>query len=147
MPVAYIDIRFFVNATEDPDKVMKAAKHILPPQYADTTIFSRDNLSGHHGNPITLFETRIKGKEVIKSLIERLSSNLSQLDKERLLKEIGLRVGKGDLYIRLDKQAAVQVEFRLGIADPIHVRIRFRKSKLEDIIQICRELGLLPNFK
>ena len=146
VPVAYIDIRFFVHATEDPDKVMKAAKHILPSQYADAIVFSRGNLQGHHGNQIILFETRIKGKEIIKSFIDRLSSNLHQLDKETLLKEINMRVEKGDLYLRLDKQSAFQGEFRFSIADPIHVRIRFRKGKTEDIVQICRNLGLLPNL-
>ncbi len=145
--MAYVDVRFFVHATEDPEKVMKAAKYVLPSKYVDTIVFDRDNLQGHHGNQITLFETRIKGKEIIRSLIDRLSSNLKRLDKETLLKEINMRVEKGNLFLRLDKQSAFQGEFRFGVADPIHVRIRFRKGKTEDIVQICRNLGLLPNSK
>jgi len=144
VPIAYIDIRFFAHATEDLDKVVEAAKHILPAGYVGDIVFRKDSLRGHHGNPITLFETRIKGREIIKAFLEKLSSNLNELDKEALLQEAGLHVEKGNLYIRLDKQAALQGEFKLCTADPIRVRIRFRKEKLEDIIKICRELGILP---
>lgn len=144
IPIAYIDIRFFAHATEDLNKVVEAAKHILPNGYVDDIVFRRNSLRGHYGNPITLFETRIKGREIIKAFLEKLSSNLDEVDKEVLLREVGLHVEKGNLYIRLDKQAALQGEFKLCTADPIRVRIRFRKEKLEDIIKICRELGMLP---
>jgi len=144
IPIAYIDIRFFAHATEDLDKVVEAAKHILPNGYVDDIVFRRSSLKGHFGNPITLFETRIKGREIIKAFLEKLSSNINEWDKEALLREVGLHVEKGNLYIRLDKQAALQGEFKLFTADPIRVRIRFRKEKLEDIIKICQELGMLP---
>jgi len=144
MPIAYIDIRFFVHSTEDVNKVVHAAQRILPPDYVDSVSFKRSSLRGHYGNPITLFETRIKGREIIKSFIENLSTSLSGLDKETLLSEIGLHVEKGSLYIRLDKQAALQGDSKLCAADPIRVRIRFRKEKLEDIVKVCREIGVLP---
>lgn len=144
MPIAYIDIRFFAHATEDVNKVVQAAQHILPADYVDGILFKRNNLRGHYGNPINLFETRIKGKEIIKTFIENLSTSLSRLDKETLLSEIGLHVEEGSLYIRLDKQAALQGDFKLCASDPIRVRIRFRKKKLEDIVKVCREIGVLP---
>mgnify|MGYP001137406994 CR=1 FL=1 len=144
MPIANIDIRFFAHATEDLNKVVEAAQHILPSNYIDDIIFKRDVLRGHYGNPITLLETKIKEKEVIKAIVEKLSRGLSELDKETLLKEITLHVEKGSLYVRLDKQAALEGEFKLCTADPIRLRIRFRKGKLEDISNICRELGILP---
>ena len=144
MPIANIDIRFFAHATEDLNKVVEAAQHILPSNYIDDIIFKRDVLRGHYGNPITLLETKIKEKEVIKAIVEKLSRGLSELDKETLLKEITLHVEKGSLYVRLDKQAALEGKFKLCTADPIRLRIRFRKGKLEDISNICRELGILP---
>jgi len=143
IPVAYIDIRFFVHATENLDKVVGAVKRILPSDYIGDILFKRDNLKGHHGNPITLFETRIKEKEIIKAFVENLSSHLDSLDKETLRREIDLHVEKGSLYVRLDKQAALQGELKLCTADPIRVRIRFRKTKIEDTVKICRELGIL----
>ena len=144
VPIAYIDIRFFAHATEDLNRVVKAAETILPTDYLDNIVFKRKNLRGHYGNPIALFEVRIKRREIIKAFIESLSTGLSGLDKETLLSEIGSHVEKGSLYIRLDKQAALQGEFKLCTADPIRVRVRFRKEKLEDIVEVCQKMGILP---
>jgi len=143
IPITYIDIRFFVHATETQNKVVEAVHRLLPINHVDEIVFRGSNLKGHHGNPITLFETRMKKKEIIKAIVETLSSSLSELDKEALLREIGLRTEKGSLYIRLDKQAALQGEFKLCSADPIRMRIRFRKGKPEDVIEACLKLGLL----
>lgn len=143
-PIAYVDIRFFAHATEDPKKVMEAVKQILPSDYIDNIAFKKNNLKGHYGNPISLFETRIKEKEIIQVLVKHISSNLSELDKETLFREISLHAEDGNLYLRLDKQAALQGELKLCTADPVRIRIRFRKKKIEDIVKICRELGMLP---
>ena len=143
IPVAYIDIRFFVHATENLDKVVEAVQHLLPSDYIDDILFKKKNLEGHYGNPITLFETRIKNREIIKAFVENLSLRLDELDKETLRKEIDLHVEKGNLYVRIDKQAALQGELKLCTADPIRVRVRFRKKKIEDIVKTCQELGML----
>jgi len=50
----------------------------------------------------------------------------------------------GNLYIRLDKQSAYLGEFRLGSTDTIHLRMHFRKPSTEEVVDICREFGLLP---
>jgi len=50
---------------------------------------------------------------------------------------------KGSLYIRLDKQAAFQGKIRLVTSDPVRVRIRFKESKIEDVIEIGKEIGML----
>jgi RNA binding exosome subunit len=141
--ISYIDVRFFAHATENLDKVFEAVHHLFPPDYVDDIVFKKNNLKGHYGNPITLFETRMKKKEIIEGIVKVLSSGLSKLDKEMLLREINLHVKKGSLYIRLEKQAAFQGEFKLCSADPIRVHIRFKKSKFEDIIKTCKELGIL----
>ena len=144
IPIAYIDLRFSVHATEDPEKVLESVKRILPDDYVNSIEFQRDNLEGHFGNPIILFETRIKGKEIIKGFIENLSLNLSEFDKDALLREINRHVENGSLYLRLDKQSAFKGQLKLFSADPIRVHIRFRRNKTEDVVQICRELGMLP---
>jgi RNA binding exosome subunit len=142
--IALIDVSLFAHATENEDKVMRAVQNLFPLKYLDSITFRRQNLHGHHKNPIVLFETRTKDKETIQTFVENLSSNLSVVDKENLLEEISRYVEKGSLYLRLDKQAAFQGNFKLCTADPIRVRIRFRKSKLEDVVEVCRELGILP---
>jgi len=143
LPIAYVDIRFFAHATEDVNKVAEAVQHLLPSNHMKDITFSKSNLQGHYGNPITLFEAKIKNRETIRALVENLSSRLSELDKETLSREISLHVEKGSLYIRLDKQAALQGKLKLCTSDPIHIRVRFRKRRIEDIVKTCRELGLL----
>jgi len=144
MPITCVDISLFAHATEDENKVIEAVRKLLPASQVENIVFKKSSLRGHHGNPITLFEAKIKEKEIVKTVVENLSSGLSSLDKETLLREVELHVEKGNLYLRLDKQAAFQGQFELGIADPIRFRLRFKKSRLEDVVQIGREIGMLP---
>ena len=143
LPVAYADIRFCAHATEDPDKVMEAVQNILPSDHIEDVTFKQSSVEGHYGNPITFFETRIKDKETVRALVENLSANLSSLDKAELGRTINRYVEKGSLYIRLDKQAALKGKIKFATSDPIRIRIRFRKSKLEDVIEVCREIGMI----
>jgi len=144
-PIAYIDIRFFNHATEDPNKVIEAVHNVLPINYVDNITFTRRNLRGHFGNPITLFEARIMDKKTIKAFVENLSAHLNDSDKETLRKEIDKHVEKGSLYVRLDKQAALHGELKTCTADPIRVRLRFKKANIREIIKICQELNLLKH--
>jgi hypothetical protein len=140
--IAYIDVRFSVHATEDLNKVIKAVHQILPADHVDDVVFKKNALRGHYRNPITLFQTRITKKKIVKALVKNVFSNLEEPDKESLLREINSHVEEGSLYLRLDKQAAFQSEMKLCTADPIRVRIRFRKKRIEDIVRICQELGM-----
>ena len=106
MPIAFVDIRFCAHATEDVDKVVEAVRNIWPSDKIEDISFIRSCLEGHYGNPIILFETRIKDKEIVRALVENLSIMLSSLDKEELGRTIDRCVEKGSIYIRLDKQAA-----------------------------------------
>jgi RNA binding exosome subunit len=143
LPIAYVDIRFCAHATENPDKVMKAVYNIFPEEQTEELNFNRSIIEGHYGNPINFFETRIKNQKTIKALVENLSTNLSSLDKTDLDRTIDRCVEKGSLYLRINKQAAFQGKIKLVKSDPIRIRIRFRKSKLEDVTKICREIGML----
>jgi len=144
LPVAYIDLSFFAHATEEETKVVEAASNLLPKSELENINFRRNNLKGHYGNPIVFFVTKIAEKDVVKAVIDIFSSNLSALDKETLLREINLHLEKGSLYLRFDKQAAYLKNFKLGAVDPIRIRIRFKKNRLEEVVQICREIGMLP---
>jgi RNA binding exosome subunit len=141
-PVAYIEIRFFAHATEDLGKVLEAAKNVFPTNRLEEIDFEKSSLRGHHGNPIVFFEAKIEGKETVKDVISSVFSRLSTLDKEALRREIQMHLEKGSLFLRLDKQAAFQRVVKLTTSDPIHLRIRFRKGKAEDVVKICEELGM-----
>ena len=138
--VAYIDIRVSSHATEDETKVMEAIKKILPVAYLDTIIFEKHVLSGHYGNPIIFFNSRVKDKQTLKTVVEKIAMHLNTPDKETLGRRSTEYSEKGSLYLRLDKQAAFEGEFKLAQVDPIRIHVRFKKR---DITEICKELGLI----
>ncbi|MEM2995634.1 MAG: RNA-binding domain-containing protein [Candidatus Bathyarchaeia archaeon] len=143
IPVGYIDIRVFAHATEDPDKVLMAVRNVLPTELAENIAFKKTSLTGHYGNPILLFETRIKDKKFFQAAFEKLSAGLNALDRETLSNEIERHVENGNLYIRLNKQSAYHGEVRLSNIDPIHLKIHFKKHGVKEIVEICRKLGLI----
>ena len=144
LPISEVDLSCLAHATEDEDKVLDALRRLLPQACIDDVSFTRTMTRGHHGNPIVVFEARIREKEIVKGIVENIASNLSPLDKETLMNEIGRHLEKSSLFLRLDKQAAFEGEFRMTLADPIRLRLRFKKSRLEDIVEICQEVGMLP---
>jgi hypothetical protein len=62
VPVGYVDLRVFAHATEDPERVLAAVRNVLPSELVDSVVFSRSSLTGHYGNPIVLFEARVRDK-------------------------------------------------------------------------------------
>ena len=143
-PIGYVDVRVFSHATEDPDKVLIAVRNTLPIELAENAVFQKTSLTGHHGNPIALFETRLVEKEALPSVVKKVALSLTALDKETLSSEIGLHLEKRNLYLRFDKQSAFRGELRFASYDPIHFRIHFRNKTSEEIVALCREAGLLP---
>lgn len=142
--VAYVEMRVFAHATEDEEKVLTAMRNTLPQHVAENLTFKRSNLIGHHGNPIVLFEAKIREKEYVKAFLQKLASSLNSLDKEVLASEIEQHIEKGCLYLRLDKQSAFLNEIKLCTTDPIHFRIHFRRANPKEIADFCREIGIIP---
>lgn len=144
VPVTHVEIRVFAHATEDEEKVLFAVRNTLPHQISGDIVFKKTSLTGHYGNPIILFEAKIKDKGHIKAFFENLASKISSLDKEILREKMEQHVEKGSLYIRLDKQSAFLNKIRFGTTDPIHFRIHFKKSNFREIGEICRNFGIIP---
>lgn len=143
IPIAYVDIRVFAHATEDQEKVLGALRNTLPTEFIEKVTFKQTRLAGHHGNPIVLFETKIKEKDAAEAIFKKLCFGLGRLDKEFLSREIEQHVDKGNLYIRLDKQSAFLNKLTIRSVDPIRLRVHFKKHSLEEIVDICRKSGML----
>lgn len=144
--MSHIDISFFVHATEDQEKVLKAVGNCFPSITLSEIQFARNSLSGHYKNPITFFETRIKDRNLIKTIITDLSSKIEQKDKEFLLSERDKYLDEdGSLYIRADKQSIYNNVLCLCSADPIRIKIRLSVSSKnpQETVSIYKELGLL----
>jgi len=142
--VISIEISLFAHATEDPEKVKKAFQNILPSDRIEEVILHKRTLKGEYGNPIIHYRAKITKPEITEALLRKMGRNLSQDDKETLDWELKRRLERSSLYLRLDKQAAYMEKYRLCNADPIRLRIRFKTSKIEEIRNICKELGMLP---
>jgi len=140
-PVVYIDIRLSIHATEDENKVKRAAHNLVSSSHENEIVLKETGLRGHYGNPITLLEARMKNPKLIQSLVRNLTASLSASDKKAILMEADTHIDRRNLYIRLDKQAALDGSLKLRKGDPIHVRIHFKKN---NVMETCRELGLLP---
>jgi len=142
--VGYIDVRVFAHATEDAEKVLTAVRNILPVALSEGAVFQKTLLTGHHGNPIVLFETKLEDKQALIGVLRKIGVGLTVLDKETLENDLKLHLEKRNLYLRFDKQFAFQGEFRFSQNDPIHFKIHFKNKSYEEIVEICREAGLLP---
>jgi RNA-binding protein len=142
-PVGYIDIRVFAHATENLEKIEIAVRNLLPIELAETLIFQKTNLTGHHGNPIVLFTTQLTDKKTLPRALQKIGSNLNSLDKEELCRNLKLHLEKRNLYLRFDKQAAFLGTIRFTQNDPIHFKINFKNKTPEEITEICSNMGLL----
>jgi len=142
--VTYVELSFLAHATEDRERVQAAARTLLPPDIVNEVAITRKNFKGEYGNPIVFHKAMIRDSELAETLLRNIGLNLSQLDKETLSGELDLRLKKGNLYLRIDKQAAFKGKIRLCRSDPIRLRVRFRTSKPEEIREICRTLEVLP---
>ena len=143
LPIGYITVRDFAHATEDQEKVLAAVRNTLPQELAESAIFEQTNLTGHHGNLIMLFEAQFADRKVLPAALEKIGSGLTALDRETLSSEVRLHLEKGNLFLRFDKQRAFLGGLRFSLNDSIHFKIHFRNRTVEEIIEICRQAGLL----
>jgi len=142
-PIAYMDIRVFAHATEDTEKVETAVRNLLPTELAETLIFQKTSLTGHHGNPIILFTAQLTDKKTLPAILQKIGSALNSLDKEELCRNLKLHLEKRNLYLRFDKQAASLGDIKFTQNDPIHLKIHFKNKTAEEIAEICTSTGLM----
>jgi len=142
--IAYMDIRVFAHATEDPEKVQDAVRNLMPEELAQTILFQTTNLTGHYGNIITLFTARLADKKLLPKALEKIGACLNSLDREQLCTDLRFHVDKGNLYLRFNKQSAYLGGFKFTQNDPIHLKIHFKNKTAEQITDLCKSSGLLP---
>jgi len=143
-PIAYIDIRVFAHATEEPVKVQTAVINLFPTDLSENLIFQKTNLTGHHGNPIILFTAKLTDKKMLPEALKKIGKDLGVLDKEELNQDIKLHLEKGNLYLRFDKQSAFMGSLKFSQIDPIHMKIHFKNKTTQEIIEFSKQIGLLP---
>lgn len=144
LPIGYIDVRVFAHATEDPAKVEVATKNLFPLSFQETFVFKKTALSGHHQNPIILYEAQLTERKLLPEALQKFGAELSSLDKEQLDQDFKLHLDRGNLYLRFDKQAAYIDTLKFTQTDPIHVKIHFKDKSSQEIEELAKQAGLLP---
>ncbi|MFA4936286.1 MAG: RNA-binding domain-containing protein [Candidatus Methanoperedens sp.] len=122
MSIHYITFRTSVHATESDDRVKTALSLFLFDNKINET-----QTEGHFGNPITLLQGQIKGKDCTR-FIDILKSSLPEYELEKLRNERCERIDdECCFHIRLDKQAAFEGQIRLATtADTITAKIKLK---------------------
>jgi len=136
--VTKIEIELIAHATEDLDKVVEAAKAILPPGARDKVKFKVKELRGHYGNPIRLVKARVRDRQLAQAVFDHMISGLPEEDRWELLKDLKRRTSGGSLYMRLDKQWAFMGQLKLSNSDPIWIKVSFSSSKIDEIREALR---------
>ncbi len=108
VPLHYVDLRTFCYATEDETRVRAALETLIP----EETPIDRAESTGHHGDRIVVFSTRIETADDIRYVLDRLAEGdvlatiASELD-DRVTDNC-------ELFVQLDKQAAYQGRIERG---------------------------------
>ncbi len=87
-PIAYIEIRVFAHATEDLEKVQTALRNLLPQELAETIVFEKTTVTGHYGNPISLFIATLTDKKLLPKALEKIGGGTRFAGKGRVLQSV-----------------------------------------------------------
>src|SRR5574341_51219 len=138
MNIHNITLRAIVQATESEDRVRSALSLFLFDEEIESI-----NTEGHFGNPITILQARITGKNC-GQFVELLKSKLPEHDLTRLKNERCERMDEDcNLHIRFDKQAAYRGTVQLAAtADTIaaEIKIRAYPAKREKALSVVETI-------
>jgi len=140
------ELSVIANATEDFEKVRTAVRNLMPSGLRDRAVFTQENSTGYHGNPIMTLRATFTDRSDIEDLIRQIASKMTSLDRANLTDDLNQYVDEdGNLYLRFDKQAAYLGELHLRQEDSIRIKVRFRgtRDKPEAMRKILREMGLI----
>ncbi len=126
-----ITIEVIVHATEDVEKILK-------PFFQQFNIsedeFSRQNLTGHFENPITLLRAKIK-KNDAKNFLEMLLSKIPEDQISEIIEDIENHIQDSTLYLRFGKQDLIKGKMIVQEKDAVKFKIFTPIYKKNDIVK------------
>ena len=126
-----ITIEVIVHATEDVEKILK-------PFFEQFNIsedeFSRQNLTGHFENPITLLRAKIK-KNDAKNFLEMLLSKIPEDQISEIIEDIENHIQDSTLYLRFGKQDLIKGKMIVQEKDAVKFKIFTPIYKKNDIVK------------
>ena len=133
VPFHYVDLRAFSYATEDDRRVEHALRTLLP----EDVELDRAETTGHLGDPILVLSARVERADEVRHVLSRLAA---AEDFARIETELDDRVTDNcELFVRLDKQAALGGEVRLGDGITLRAKVEAYPAKREHAVENARE--------
>jgi len=126
-----ITIEIIVHATEDVEKILKA---FFEQFNISEDEFSRQNLTGHFENPITLLRAKIK-KNDARNFLQRILSKIPEDQISEIIKEIENHIQDSTLYLRFGKQDLIKGKMIVREKDAVKFKIFTPIYKKNDIVE------------
>ena len=114
-----VTIEIIAHATEDVEKVLESFSKLLGTNAGE---FSRQNLTGHFNNPITVLRANIK-KKAAKNFVEKLVSSIPEKYFKELIDDIENRLEDSTLHLRFGKQDMIRGKMIPQEKDAIKLKI------------------------
>jgi len=126
-----ITIEIIVHATEDVEKILKA---FFEQFNISEDEFSRQNLTGHFENPITLLRAKIK-KNDARNFLQRLLSKIPKDQISEIIEGIENHIQDSTLYLRFGKQDLIKGKMIVKEKDAVKFKIFTPIYKKNDIVK------------
>lgn len=132
IPFHYVDLRTFCYETEHLTRVERALRAFLPDEFEVT----RAESEGHHGDRIVVLSARVENADGVRHVLGRLAA-LPEF--ERILDELDERVTDNtELFLRLDKQAALRGDVRRGDGITLRAKVEAYPATKEAAVENAR---------
>ncbi|RRJ33621.1 RNA-binding protein [Halocatena pleomorpha] len=131
VPFHYVDLQAFCYATEDEPRVERALRTFLPEEFE----IERVENTGYAGDRIVVLSARVESADAIRHVLAQLDQ-LSAEEWTQLRDELDRRVTENcELYLYLDKQAALAGEVTLGKGLSFRGKVEAYPAKKESAIE------------
>ncbi|RLE58876.1 MAG: hypothetical protein DRN53_07775 [Thermoprotei archaeon] len=148
--ISGIFVEAFCHATEDREKVLSAILNLIPETLREDLRehIEIEVLHGYYGNPIEVFRLKVDEKVKAQEISAKIIKSLNDMDYEYLISTLDIRTnGKGNLYLRVNKQSLLANEITIDEEsdDIVKIRIKFlphlrSREELEGSLNKLREL-------
>lgn len=133
VPFHYVDLRAFSYATEDDRRVEQALRTLLPEEVG----IERAATTGHLGDTILVLSTRVERADEVRHVLTQLAE---AAEFDRIEAELDDRVTDNcELFVRLDKQAALGGEVRLGDGITLRAKVEAYPAKRAAAVENASE--------
>lgn len=131
VPFHYVDLQAFCYATEDESRVERALQTFLPEEFG----IDRIENTGHAGDRIVVLSARVEKADAIRHVLAQLDRMVPE-EWSQLGSELDRRVTENcELYLYLDKQAALAGDVTLGEGLSFRGKIEAYPAKKESAIE------------